>query len=141
MGSTISDQLNTRSNPGHALSLYPSATSAYYCSTSHHHLPPHTLAEPAPAGAGDNHPPVPCAGSGPTWRQSIGPFLDRLKHRSAHGRYHTGVPITSRCFPFTGDQRRSVWPVLTGLPDHTRKLSTAKGEVEQIIVLRTNGGG
>ncbi|GMN58503.1 hypothetical protein TIFTF001_027603 [Ficus carica] len=45
----------------------------YYCSTSHHHLPPHTLAELAPAGAGDNHPHVPCAGSGPTWRQSIGP--------------------------------------------------------------------
>ncbi|GMN21658.1 hypothetical protein TIFTF001_045531 [Ficus carica] len=42
----------------------------YYCSTSHH---PHTLAEPAPAGAGNNHPPVPCAGLGPTWHQSIGP--------------------------------------------------------------------
>ncbi|GMN74113.1 hypothetical protein TIFTF001_053798 [Ficus carica] len=44
----------------------------YYCSKSHHHLPPQTLVEPVPAGTGDNHPPVPCAGSGPTWRQSIG---------------------------------------------------------------------
>ncbi|GMN40378.1 hypothetical protein TIFTF001_009605 [Ficus carica] len=45
----------------------------YYCSTSHRHLPPHTLVEPAPAGTGDNHPHVPYVGSGPSWRQFIVP--------------------------------------------------------------------
>ncbi|GMN63032.1 hypothetical protein TIFTF001_032111 [Ficus carica] len=33
----------------------------YYNSTSHHYMPPHTLAEPAPASVGNNHPPGPYA--------------------------------------------------------------------------------
>ncbi|GMN27791.1 hypothetical protein TIFTF001_049399 [Ficus carica] len=40
----------------------------YFCSASRHQPPPPALAGPAPAGARGNHPSVPYAELGPTWR-------------------------------------------------------------------------